>query len=137
MSSDFRKELIRLLNAYSKDSESDTPDDILAEYLLDCLRTFNRAVSAREEREGVASGSVIEIEGPVEFYLNGQEQRTMRGSYPAWQIIGMDGKGQDNFALFKRRNAYNQIPYAWLGYERYDLVMVEDGDVFMTEERKS
>lgn len=37
----FLKELENLINRYSKENGSDTPDFILAEYLNDCLETFN------------------------------------------------------------------------------------------------
>ena len=37
---DFKKELCELLNKYSKENESDTPDFILAEYLIGSLKVF-------------------------------------------------------------------------------------------------
>lgn len=45
----FHRELASLLNKYSKENDSGTPDFILAQYLNNCLDTFNRAISAREE----------------------------------------------------------------------------------------
>lgn len=44
----FRKELERLINAHSRENGSDTPDFILAEYLLSCLEAFDRATRHRE-----------------------------------------------------------------------------------------
>ena len=44
----FRKELEQLINRYSKENDSNTPDFILAQYLQDCLNTFNVAVQQRE-----------------------------------------------------------------------------------------
>lgn len=44
----FEKELTSLLNRYSKENDSDTPDFILAEYLNDCLDAWNRANQKRE-----------------------------------------------------------------------------------------
>ncbi len=44
---DFKSDLTRLLNSYSKENGSDTPDWILAEYLLSCLSAFDRATHAR------------------------------------------------------------------------------------------
>jgi hypothetical protein len=45
---DFRKELEALLNCHSKENGSDTPDYILATYLMACLDAFDGAVNSRE-----------------------------------------------------------------------------------------
>ena len=45
----FHRELSSLLNRYSKENGSNTPDFLLASYLTGCLHTFNSIVSAREE----------------------------------------------------------------------------------------
>lgn len=44
----FTKELCRLLNKYSKENESDTPDFILAEYIIGCLKVFSYSLSNRK-----------------------------------------------------------------------------------------
>ena len=44
----FRQELEELINKHSLENGSDTPDFILAEYLLESLRAFDRATNARE-----------------------------------------------------------------------------------------
>ena len=44
----FTQELQGLINRYSKENESDTPDFILAEYLGQCLMAFETATKARE-----------------------------------------------------------------------------------------
>jgi hypothetical protein len=49
---DFQTELKSLLNNYKMESGSDTPDWILAVYLLACLNAFNAAVEAREKWYG-------------------------------------------------------------------------------------
>ena len=48
----FADELVSLLNRHCKENESDTPDFMLAEYLLHCLANFNRIVRWREEWYG-------------------------------------------------------------------------------------
>ena len=48
----FRKELERLINRESRESGSNTPDFILAEYLIDALAAFDRAVMRREQWYG-------------------------------------------------------------------------------------
>lgn len=50
--SDLQKEIEKLLNSYSAENASNTPDFILAEYLLGCLNVFNNAVSRRTDWYG-------------------------------------------------------------------------------------
>ena len=45
---EFRQELIVLLNRHSMENPSNTPDFILASYLLGCLAAFDTAVQQRE-----------------------------------------------------------------------------------------
>jgi hypothetical protein len=45
----FRKELESLINRYSKENGSNTPDFILAEYLDNCLESFDSALQKREK----------------------------------------------------------------------------------------
>jgi hypothetical protein len=47
--SKLRKEIEQAINKYSLESGSNTPDFILAEYLTDCLRIFDKAINKREE----------------------------------------------------------------------------------------
>jgi len=49
---EFRKEIEQTINKYSQENESNTPDFILAEYLTDCLKSFDKAVNRREEWYG-------------------------------------------------------------------------------------
>ncbi len=49
---DFEKELQYLLNRFSKENGSNTPDFILAEYLNNCLITYNKALQQREKWYG-------------------------------------------------------------------------------------
>ena len=43
----FRRELATLLNKHSKENDSNTPDYILADYLIGCLKTFDRTIELR------------------------------------------------------------------------------------------
>lgn len=52
MSKDFRHELECLINRYSKENGSNTPDFVLADYLNDCLNAFDMAVNLREKYFG-------------------------------------------------------------------------------------
>lgn len=45
----FRKELQDLINKNSLENGSDTPDFVLAEYLTDCLKTFDKTTRARKK----------------------------------------------------------------------------------------
>ena len=49
MINNFENELKQLINRYSMESGSDTPDFILARYLQGCLDAFDLAVRQREE----------------------------------------------------------------------------------------
>ena len=44
----FERELESLINRYSQENASNTPDFILARYLLGCLNTWNAAIHRRE-----------------------------------------------------------------------------------------
>lgn len=48
----FARELTSLLNRYSKENDSDTPDYVLAGYLIGCLRNFNCAIGNKNNHEG-------------------------------------------------------------------------------------
>lgn len=45
----FTKELEALLNRHSKENDSDTPDFILAEYLIKCLDAYEIAIEKRDK----------------------------------------------------------------------------------------
>ncbi len=51
----FKKELEELLNKYSKERENNTPDFLLAEYLLESMNTFNRTMAARDRYHNQSS----------------------------------------------------------------------------------
>jgi hypothetical protein len=44
----FRQELEHIINKYSKENGSDTPDFILADFLVNVLADFDRAAKARD-----------------------------------------------------------------------------------------
>lgn len=48
----FDKELKSLINRYSKESGSNTPDYILAEYMENCLKAFHHATRLRDNWYG-------------------------------------------------------------------------------------
>jgi len=48
----FQEDLRKLINVYSVESESGTPDFILAQYISDCLDTYARAVVSRDKWYG-------------------------------------------------------------------------------------
>ena len=54
---DFLSELQSVINRFSKENGSNTPDFILAQYLSDCLATFNKAVQSRENWYGRDPGA--------------------------------------------------------------------------------
>ena len=48
----FEKDLEGLLNRHSRENESNTPDFVLARYLVGCLHAWNAGLTAREEWYG-------------------------------------------------------------------------------------
>ena len=46
-------ELTTLLNGYSEENESNTPDFLLAKFVLQCLEAFNVTTRARDRWYGV------------------------------------------------------------------------------------
>ena len=53
MKKEFKKELKSLIYAYCMDTDSDSPDYILAEYMVSCLKTFNKATRERDAHLGI------------------------------------------------------------------------------------
>lgn len=49
---EFKKELERVINRFSMENESNTPDFILADYLVGCLDAYDATVNAREKWYG-------------------------------------------------------------------------------------
>lgn len=49
----FREELIVLIGKYSIENASDTPDYILADYIVRCLRTFASIARKRDASRGL------------------------------------------------------------------------------------
>ncbi len=45
----FEKELESILNRYSKENASNTPDFMLAKYLSVCLENYNETIKARDK----------------------------------------------------------------------------------------
>jgi hypothetical protein len=45
----FRRELTSVLNRYSKENGSNTPDFLLADYLIECIKTFDKVTRHREQ----------------------------------------------------------------------------------------
>lgn len=74
---EFRKELENLINRACMENGSDTPDFILADYLVSCLTSFNEITKRRDKWHGFspfATGRVpiepIKTNGLVTEYSN-------------------------------------------------------------------
>jgi hypothetical protein len=64
----FKEELEHLINKHSMENGSDTPDYILADYLMGCLDNFNLTVKSRETWYGRDKKPVcVEGDLPVPF----------------------------------------------------------------------
>lgn len=60
-----REDISDLLNKYSKENGSNTPDFILAEYLVDCLSVFDKAIKCRDKWYGFKS--TLGLTNPTEL----------------------------------------------------------------------
>ena len=49
---DLERKLIALVNSESAENDSNTPDWILGQYMMTCLKAFNTAVQQREQWYG-------------------------------------------------------------------------------------
>lgn len=77
--SEFQQELKDLINKHSMENRSNTPDYVLANYLMSCLDAFDQAISNREtwyklnkssdfERQIAPDDHLQECIGNCEFY---------------------------------------------------------------------
>jgi hypothetical protein len=55
----FQNELEKLINKYSVENESNTPDFILAEYLCGCLKNYAEIIKKREKWYGNSSSPAM------------------------------------------------------------------------------
>lgn len=62
----FRHQLENMINKHCAEAGSDTPDFVLAEYLMDCLQAFDKAVRARDHHSRPTGPRILV--GPVEAY---------------------------------------------------------------------
>ena len=51
-----RQEISAVLNKYSKENGSNTPDFVLADYLMNCLTAFDKAIKDRDQWYGRGEG---------------------------------------------------------------------------------
>lgn len=68
---EFRRDLAAVLNRHSRENGSNTPDFILADYLLGCLEGFDRCASAREKWYGIRS---IPAHGTIHLAAEGEDR---------------------------------------------------------------
>lgn len=61
----FEKALQGLINKHSMETESDTPDFILAQYMFSCLLAYQRAVMARDKYFSVDMWADDKIAKPI------------------------------------------------------------------------
>ncbi len=54
----FREELAILINKHSIENSSDTPDFILSEYIMGCLRVYDQTVRARDKWYGQSADRI-------------------------------------------------------------------------------
>lgn len=57
----FKSELTTLINKHSLENITNTPDYILADYLLNCLEAFYDAIHARNQWHSADSNNNVEL----------------------------------------------------------------------------
>lgn len=67
MENQFRKELEILLNCHCQENISDTPDFILAKYLVDCLNAFDQATLRRTAWYDKPPGTTEKMKSDIEL----------------------------------------------------------------------
>lgn len=73
----FERELEHLINRFSKENGSNTPDFLLAEYLIGCLLLWNAMVTKREEWYGRHNVGPASTGGTGPVPLDIVEDRTL------------------------------------------------------------
>lgn len=72
---EFEKELKSLVNRYSIENASNTPDYILAQYLVDCLAVYAAAVQKRETWFG-RDGRPTEVKPTAPIFMTTPSEKT-------------------------------------------------------------
>ena len=82
-----QEEIANLLNRYSRENASDTPDFILGQYLMSCLEAFEKATRERDEwgggrpPPGLKPGPAKDMLDKAEnFWLASGTEREMGGN---------------------------------------------------------
>ena len=81
MGDSLRLAIEQAINRYSAENGSNTPDYILAQFLLQCLAAFDAATVERDRWHGVNSGIVAEGPGSVVRQpksIEGEDQQTVK-----------------------------------------------------------
>jgi len=61
----FEKELEQLINKFCLENDSNTPDFILAKYLVECYHTFNETINVRENWYGREVKQISSSKGEI------------------------------------------------------------------------
>ncbi len=99
----FKKEIESVINRYSKENGSNTPDFILAEYLLNCLKNFDTATNLRENWYG-HKPDLIKAAKEIDRLRNRQKERT-----EAFQKLAIDARnGVDRKEIDRRKRELDE-----------------------------
>lgn len=79
----FEGELRSLLNRFSKENDSGTPDFVLAEYMSNCLTAFNVAIEGRSQFRGESFElNTLMSTGSLEKYIAEEVEDEQSSSTP-------------------------------------------------------
>ena len=73
----FQKELTSLINRYSRENKSNTPDFLLAEYMNECLLIFERIIVKRDGTR-IRSKCKTTTESIFPFFLQYQQSQRIQ-----------------------------------------------------------
>jgi hypothetical protein len=76
-----RHDIERAINANSAEAGSNTPDFILAEYLVDCIAAFDKSSTRREQWYGVKQSPGQKRGEVAVFFQDGNQQCAVRPDF--------------------------------------------------------
>lgn len=109
---EFRKALEQVINCYSMENGSNSPDFLLAQYLFDCLAAFDKAVMHREAWYGRVPSYPPSTEPPQRLPAV-RSTRWLGVRSNSKQTVKLDGKTNAELVALKDKicaDPENQMP---------------------------
>jgi hypothetical protein len=139
------KELEATVNRYSVESESDTPDFLLATYLSECLKTWAKVVKARDDWYGFKPNEALfqgndlitedstptrsDLESPLSAPTNTDELEQLAKFYSTMLPVGMTPVFRKEIArliALKQREVLNRVRILQVGGHQPEITVWSD-----------